>query len=231
MCMDNARYAKPVLAGIQKVLQRGTAQVLEEDAHGIFLRDTVSGAWMAAADSTETGIRYLTAQESSGYSLLCICGNRELTDYAANRYGLTSRLDCYQAVYPAAEPPDFPQNLTIQPADMGDLDWITARYDLLTPGEIAEIIRRRRLFVGQKDGSPVGFVGEHLEGSMGLLQVLPEYRGCGYGTELETFLLRRTLGEGFQPFCQVETGNSVSLKLQRKLGLEISREHVYWLSR
>ena len=42
MCMDNARYAKPVLAGIQKVLQRGTAQVLEGDAHGIFLRDTVS---------------------------------------------------------------------------------------------------------------------------------------------------------------------------------------------
>ena len=44
-------------------------------------------------------------------------------------------------------------------------------------------------------------IGEHLEGSMGLLEIFPQYRGRGYGTEME----------------------------RKKLGLTISEERMYWM--
>lgn len=220
---------RPVFAGIQKVLLRGTAEILERDRHGIFLRDTISGGYMAAADSTQSGIRYLTAHEDLHYTLLSICCDQALADFAASRYGLTERLDCCQAVYHSHTPPEFPCRLTIRPAAPEDLPWLTAHYDKLSPGEISQIIRLHNLFLGEQDGTPVGFIGEHLEGSMGLLYILPAFRGLGYATELESYLIRRTLAQGFPPFCQVETGNRASLALQKKLGLELSREHVYWM--
>ena len=75
----------------------------------------------------------------------------------------------------------------------------------------------------------VGFIGQHLEGSMGLLEVLPQYRKNGYGMELEQTMINYMLEKGLIPFCQVEVTNEKSLRLQKKLGLTISREQVYWL--
>ena len=221
--------SRPVFAGIQKVLLRGTAEILERDRHGIFLRDTISGGYMVAADSTQSGIRCLTAHEDLHYALLSVCCDQALADFAATRYGLTESLDCYQAVYRSHIPPNFPFRLAIRPASLEDLPWLTAHYDKLSPGEISQIIRLHNLFLGEQNGTPVGFIGEHLEGSMGLLYILPAFRGLGYATELERCLIHRTLARGFQPFCQVETNNLASLALQKKLGLEISCVHVYWM--
>lgn len=75
-----------------------------------------------------------------------------------------------------------------------------------------------------------GFIGEHLEGSMGLLEVLPEYRSKGYGYKLETFLINHFLRLNVIPFCQVRINNSESLALQKKIGMEISELTTFWIS-
>ena len=64
---------------------------------------------------------------------------------------------------------------------------------------------------------------------MGLLEVLPQYRGKGYGTELEGAMIAHQLEKGLTPFGQIETDNRKSLGLQRKLGLTISEEKMYWM--
>ena len=75
----------------------------------------------------------------------------------------------------------------------------------------------------------IGFMGEHLEGSMGLLYVFPEYRHKGFGAALQRHLMARTMEEGFVPFGQVEKDNLASLRLQEKLGMTQSERLIVWM--
>ena len=102
-------------------------------------------------------------------------------------------------------------------------------YQKLSEEELRKIIERENLFMAVHNEKPVGFVGEHLEGSMGLLEILPDCRRKGYGTELESFMISHILKQNLIPYCQVEVDNDKSLELQRKLGLIISKEKLYWI--
>ena len=108
------------------------------------------------------------------------------------------------------------------------LSFILNHYTLLEEWEIRKIISMNHLFIGYKDNIPVGFIGLHLEGSMGLLYILKEYRGNGYGIELEMFLVNRLLFENKIPFGQVETTNTISISLQKKLGFTFTDKKQYW---
>ena len=114
-------------------------------------------------------------------------------------------------------------------ASMKDCSVVTATYDLVSPEELRRIVKRRKLLLGHDRGNPVGFIGEHLEGSMGLLYVFPEYRRHGYAVALEKAMIARTLKEGFIPFGQVEKGNHASLALQKKIGMTVSDNLICWM--
>ena len=79
--------------------------------------------------------------------------------------------------------------------------------------------------------SLVGFVGEHYEGAMGMLEVMPEYRKRGYGTILEKQRINQTLSEHRTPYCNVLYGNDASLELQHKLGLKKTSLDTWWVWR
>ena len=78
-------------------------------------------------------------------------------------------------------------------------------------------------------GEIAGFAGTHEERSMGLLEILPEYRRLGLAYALEAHLINHLLSQGRVPFCQVAIVNVASIRLQQKLGLTISDQVVYWL--
>lgn len=183
---------------------------------------------MLAAENTEMSIQWLKKHEALHYNLICVF-QKTLADFARKQYALTSTLDCFQAVYMSDEPPVLNRSIQIHTASDEDLKIITDNYKRLDEQELKKIIQRRELFIGTHDNKTVGFVGQHLEGSMGLLEILPMYRGNGYGTELESYLIAHMLEKGLIPFCQVEVDNYKSLGLQKKVGLAISDEHVYWL--
>ena len=219
----------PVLyAGLIQIRKRGTAEILEETENGIFLLDTVSNGVMLAVGNVETGMQWLRKHSSLHYSLLSVF-NRELVDFIQDEYGLTEVLDCYQAVYPLKTPPVYDKTLKIRCASQQDLPLILAHYDKLSEAELKQVIARENLFLAFHNGEAVGFVGEHLEGSMGLLEIFPAFRRKGYGAELESFMISRMLERGLLPYCQVEVDNEKSLALQRKLGMTVSREKVYWV--
>lgn len=83
-------------------------------------------------------------------------------------------------------------------------------------------------FIGEE---LAGFIGVHSEGSIGLLEVLPAYRRKKVGMALETYLCNLFVERGRVPYGQVIAGNEVSLALQKRLGLCLSRETVFWMSR
>lgn len=219
----------PVLyAGLIQILKRGTAEILEETENGIFLLDTVSNGVMLAGENIETGRQWLR-KHSDLHSTLFSVFDRELVDFIRAEYGLTEVLDCYQAVYPLNTPLACEKNLQIRCATQQDLPIILAHYGKLSETELQQVITRGNLFLAFHNGDAVGFVGEHLEGSMGLLEVFPGCRRQGYGAELESFMISRMLERGLLPYCQVEVDSEKSLALQRKLGMMVSTEKVYWV--
>ena len=63
---------------------------------------------------------------------------------------------------------------------------------------------------------------------MGMLHVFPEFRGRGYAYELESFMINKKLSEGSTPYCHIIYDNAASLSLQKKLGLEIAAQYIFW---
>lgn len=216
-----------LFAGLRQVLRRGTAEILEESQQGLFLMDRSSGMYMLAAD-LELGKQWLEKHESRAYGLLAVF-QEELAALAQERYGYSRRLDCYQAAYLSEEPPKGEHRLRIVQAKEQDADIILAHYDMLDREELLEGLRRGNLFLGYDGAGLVGFVGQHLEGCMGILEVLPQHRRKGYGRELEQFMITAMLEQGLIPYCQVECDNEKSLRLQESLGLTVSKEKVYVL--
>lgn len=235
---------------IDRVLRRGTAQIIEEADDAILLKDTVSKALMLACDDVAKGIEILE-RNNDGAKPLMMISNAELGRMVADRFGYENIMECYQMAYLSKEPPKPEKTaacekvktnsstksndaqssggLEYRVATMEDFPLISREYGLISEDELKELIERGNIIIGYEDGEAVGFIGEHMEGSVGLLQVLQEHRRKGYGTALEIEMIRRTLEKGYIPFGQVVVGNTASLELQKKLGLTKSEGTIFWM--
>lgn len=111
------------------------------------MRDTVSDAFMLAAENTEMGKHWLKTHEDLKYHLIVLFQS-SLACFARKEYGLTSGLDCYQAVYMRKEPPVLNHNIQVQIAADEDVKMITDNCNMLNEEELKKIIRRRELFIG-----------------------------------------------------------------------------------
>ena len=215
--------------GIDRVLKRGSGEIIAETDHALLVRDSVSEALMLACEDTAAGLALLDRHVGSG------CGLLMVSDYASGltafeRYGFSEKLECYQVAYYGEKPPAN-SRLTVRTADENDLPMLTETYHLISPEEMEKVVRRGSVLLGYDGDRPVGFIGEHLEGSMGLLYVFPEYRRRGFGYALQTHYIVKTMENGYIPFGQVEKNNLHSLKLQQKIGMTRSDNLIVWMWR
>lgn len=213
--------------GLLTVLRRGTAECLHAAETGVLLRDSVSGAWMLGAAYCPETLAWLGNLQNC--DLLTVT-DRAFVPLLRKRCGLTTVLDCAQYVCESRLPLPLDHVLRMGEAAPEELEQILRIYRGVSREELLKISARHTLFAGRDaSGRLAGFAGSHLEGSMGLLMVLPEFRGRGYGAELERFLINHFLKNGLTPFCQVERGNKKSEALQEKLRLQKAPGRVYWL--
>lgn len=119
--------------------------------------------------------------------------------------------------------------LQIRPLEENQLGLVLEHYDKLSSNELKSLLINRNLFGGYRDGVLIGFIGTHLEGSLGILEIFPKYRKLGYGTILESYMVNQMLEKGLTPFSQIEVNNKKSLALQDKLGFSISKDKLYWM--
>ena len=215
--------------GIDRVLKRGSGEIIAETDHALLVRDSVSEALMLGCEDAAAGLALLDRHGGSG------CGLLMVSDHAAGlaafeRYGFSEKLECYQVAY-YGEKPAADSSLTVRTADESDLPVLTGTYHLISPEEMEKVVRRGSVLLGYEGDRLVGFIGEHLEGSMGLLYVFPAYRRRGYGTALQTHYIVKTMESGFVPFGQVEKYNRNSLNLQRKIGMTRSDSLIVWMWR
>ena len=111
---------------------------------------------------------------------------------------------------------------------MDHLPLVEAHYQLTDGGYLSGRIALGALY-GAFDGANLaGFIGFHAEGTVGLLEVLPNYRRQGIATLLQSYLPNLELSRGHIPYGQVFDGNEPSLALQRSLGYQRSAGLMYW---
>ena len=202
-------------------LRLGQARILRETAGGTLVREDRAGMYILAADSPADARELLDGVDDVRFIMLCNAEFAPLID----RFGLTDRMVFRQAAYRRGELPPEDPRLRIAVAEGRSLARILEVYRLNGPESIRHQAERGELFFAtDARGAEVGFVGLHPEGCFGMLEVFPQQRGRGYGAALENHILRFCMETGRLPYCQVEEENRISMNLQRKLGLEISRE-------
>ncbi|MBE6064991.1 GNAT family N-acetyltransferase [Clostridium cochlearium] len=78
------------------------------------------------------------------------------------------------------------------------------------------------------DGKLVAWAITHDDGAIGFLNVLEEYRGKGYGTDVTVAMIKRLLELGELPFVHIEEDNIKSMNLALKAGFRKDRR-IHWI--
>ena len=150
-------------------------------------------------------------------------------DLLKKRFGFTQANTCWQVGYLRATPLPLPElGVEVRPLEPSHLPTVCANYQMEDRDYLEWLIGRGELY-GAFDGEALlAFAGRHAEGSMGLLEVLPQYRRRGLGSLLQSCLVNLELSRGHIPYGQVFDGNQPSLALQQSLGMARSMGQLHW---
>ena len=210
---------------VQAIL-RGKADVLASCESGVLTFSRHEGFYMIAGPDALA----LLERVPQGAQDVVIHGTRspETIEAAKTKTGLKDANRFVLYAYYGELPPEETE-AEIRPLGMESLDFIYQNYGHASKEYLAERIEDGVMIGAYVDGKLAAFIGEHAEGAMGLLHVMPEYRRHHLGYKLELADIRRTMLAGQTPFCQVFPENTASHHLQERLCMTRSQGDVYWL--
>lgn len=212
-------------------IRRGSAEILFASEEGVLLLDIPSQIYMITAQNNKIA-EHLISKLPDDIDLIV---SHDIFTYKllSNKFNFSDSMTCYNAVYTKKVPIESEntffeiRHLTHEYKDI-IMDNYSKAYTIDD-----EYMRNRldaKVMLGAFiDNTLCGFVGSHIEGSIGMLEVFPEYRGKGIGRQLEITAINKALADNRYIYCQVIDDNSVSISLQKKLGFELSKNKVYWL--
>ncbi|CUU48295.1 GNAT family N-acetyltransferase [Clostridium beijerinckii] len=210
--------------GMIEPIRRDTAEILYAEIDGVLIKEQKSNAYMISVDNFEKGQELINCISKCN---LIIAHQKFIANYISSKLGLNEELECFQSVYIDKAKIDIKSELEIRQLKQNQIEIILKHYNKLSNNEIEKLLKSGNIFGGYKNNVLIGFIGTHLEGSIGLLEIFPEYRRLGYGTILESHMVNKTLENGLVPFSQVEVENKKSIALQKKLGFKISKDKLY----
>ena len=217
----------PRYCGIMNCIRRGTARIVARSERGLFIREAFSGIYfLASPDAAET--EKLLASYPLAPGDECEVFTAGAAEYIQKTYPRATFTECRQYVYLGKEPPEYEKRLDMRAATPDDLPFVRRHYHLVDEDMLVLAVERRELFVARAGNVKVGFIGVHAEGCMGMLYVLPRFRRCGYGREMELFMTGEMMRAGLYPYGQVFISNKASLALQKTTDYEKAQCEMYW---
>lgn len=205
-------------------LRMDRAKVLGLRADGVLLQ--VDDMHMLSAKNADTALEMMrTADDLHMFAL----HQAAFMPLLERELGLRVTMRCHQVAY-WGEPFALPdRGIEMRPLGPEWLDFVMAHYKHADDRAYIETRFTLGVMVGAFMGKTmIGFAGEHREGTMGLLEVLPDWQRQGVGAYISKWLCNRYISQGRVPHAQVEEGNEASLALHRALGFEIGTEIVVW---
>lgn len=209
------------LRALSEALRLGRAICLSVEDDGVLVRVRASGDYLVGARDGAAAARILGALEPKALrdSVIAL---QDGTWADAVGFGPDSPLAYQLCVYEGVEKVPVTGALRIEPLGIASLATVCAHYKNLPEDFVARHLNDGWVYGGYNEsGELVGFVGEHDEGAIGMLEVFQEHRRRGYAWELEGFMVNQMLEAGRRPFTQVVVGNEASFALQRKLGFDV----------
>ena len=209
-------------------IRRGSAELLYTAEDGVLLYDRLAEAHMLGADSRQALDRMLPLMEGcdilTGHQLW-------YKEELAARFSLKTEQICHQSAWMEAAPPaPLPFGGELRLLDRSWAAWVYEHYSHAFGGvAYIEGAIDRGMLGAFVDGQPAGFAGFHIEGAIGMLEVLPAYRRLGIGEALLRGVVSLALSRGQYAYGQVFTDNAPSLALQRKAGMAVSEDILFWL--
>lgn len=212
-------------------MRRGSAEILFASDEAVLLIDIPSQIYMISTQNAEISttlvnrlpdnISIIAAHDKFSYDLL------------TKRFNFNETMICHNTVYTKKFPMQTQCSiLEIKLLTQEHKDIIIRNYSKIKTVDSVYIENRLKANVmlgAFIDNDLCGFIGSHEEGSIGMLEVLPKYRGKGIGAALQIAATNDALYNQRYPYGQVVETNSASTALQKKLGFELSKNKVYWL--
>ncbi|MDO4492670.1 MAG: GNAT family N-acetyltransferase [Clostridia bacterium] len=197
------------------------AEIAEDTPEYLILRKGLIHYGLGRADLSETFRK----------SLMALCMDEEASKIMADDGCFDGVMPCWQYVFPEnhIELP-HPEGFDVRPLTLDDVPFLVREYHhpSATPRQMTERVEEGMLGVCH-EGNLVGFVGTHAEGSIGLLEVLPDYRRKGLAKYLMSAMVDDLLKKGRIPYAHVKLGNEASMRLQEHIGMVRAATHVTWL--
>lgn len=229
--LDILRGRGVLTVDMQEAFVRGNVERLCFANEKAVLIKHKSGDFMLWCADAESGLNALGFADEE---ICCCIGHGKFAVRAIKlRYpDFTFDPPCMQYCLASREKIPLRGSVDIRPLRLDEAETVLEHYAMAHDIEhIREKIRLCRLFGAEKDGTLVGFIGFHDEGSTGMLEVFPEFRRMGIGTELENYIRNYQLDLGWMPYGQVYLTNEASLGMQSKLGLAVSDDIIQWCFR
>lgn len=203
----------------------GTADVIYASGSCVMVKDKASDTYMIQTEELDKADKLI---ECVPQNALLVAHNSALAEFAMRKLGYGKSVPCYQAVYRKERfiLPATDLSVRLMREDEAEIASEMYGFDMESA---KQHIDSGLVYGGYVGGQAVGMIGLHLQGAMGLLEIKEKFRRNGYAEYLEKYLINSLLIKGRVPYCQIVEGNEPSLSLQRKLGLDISKNMLYWL--
>lgn len=249
----------PVLyADMADMLRTRKCRMIYAREDGVFFRDDdgfyENGTYVFAAKN-ETAARKILLLFPEEYENVknsaFVCHGKKQAEFCRSFFGFDRVTECYQVTYTPPAPLPLKGALRFEKAGEKQLQTIIDTYALESPDTLRKLVAAKKINCAyatdaseRADGEEnqagasggikehfVGYIGQHPEGSMGLLLIFPEYRRHGYAEELESYQINEIRAEGRTPYAHIITDNFKSISLQKKLGANVADDLVIWMSR
>jgi Acetyltransferases len=229
----NRMLAKDLLLNIDilECIRRGDIELIYSSENGVLVYDKPSKAYMMSAYTMKAAKEII---EKIPENIKIIVGHQNFYyNLLVNRFNFKDNMICYHSVYTKSRPIEIQNNnIEIRMLSEDHIDTIIKNYskfDLCNREYIKGRINNGAMYGAFSGDRLCGFIGIHEEGSIGMLEVIPKYRGNGIAKCLQAFLTNEAIKCGRFAYGQITENNIPSIELQKKLGFEVSSGRVYWL--
>ena len=182
--------------------------------------------WATNRKLARQAVRWL-----GGARVTCLLGSRTTAVDVARELGAEGCEGCLSYSFRGVSAPLAETSRDIRVLTAAYEGQILEHYahpEYLEPGELVRALEGGLVLGGFEDGRLCAFVGEHAEGSIGLLEVFEGSRRRGWGQALLAAKVAQQLDEGMVPWAEVWPENEASRSLMEKAGFSCAPADGMW---